>query len=239
VVRQPQHYPTGMRSSFAAELYKKYIKYRDEKGRVTVVLRVCGECSVLVRIEPVSHYHTPHLHTLSNLTPFDLTLHHYIPPYPSSLHPNPHPTSAHLHHTHFQLQERYLALRTKILACAPSDPSGDFPTQLSKLAAGVLTARYAQPEDHRCYTYTFSLSVCHSVSVYFSVFAYVYRYVCIYLSIPPSLFFFVVPLSSSLSRPVNHLVASISATYIIIFPTLFVTFSRLHPTLLLSTVLLW
>jgi hypothetical protein len=95
VVQQPQHDPTGMRSNFAVELDKEYINYRDERGRVIVVLRVCGECSVTVRIEPISHYPTPQSLTLSNLTPFDLTLHHHIPPYPSSLHP----TSAHLHRT--------------------------------------------------------------------------------------------------------------------------------------------
>jgi hypothetical protein len=170
--------------------------------------------------------HSPFL-TSPHSTLLYITTFHPIPP-PSTLLP---PTST---APHFQLQERYLTLRSKILACAPSDPSGDFPTQLSKLAAGVLTDRYAQPEDRRCYT--FSLSVIQSLSV--SLSSFFYGHVYIHLSIPPSLFLLVTPLSSSLSRPINRLVASLSVTYILIFSTLFVTFSRLHPTLLCSTVLL-
>ena len=33
-------------------------------------------------------------------------------------------------------------MRSKILQTAPADPSKDFPCQMSKLAAGVLTDRY-------------------------------------------------------------------------------------------------
>ena len=44
-----------------------------------------------------------------------------------------------------EIQQRYYQHRSQILANAPSDPSSDFPSQFSKLAAGVLSDRYVAP----------------------------------------------------------------------------------------------
>ena len=44
-----------------------------------------------------------------------------------------------------EIQQRYYQHRPQILANAPSDPSSDFPSQFSKLAAGVLSDRYVPP----------------------------------------------------------------------------------------------
>jgi ubiquitin carboxyl-terminal hydrolase 5/13 len=45
-----------------------------------------------------------------------------------------------------QVQERYLLQRDNIIVTAPADPTADFATQMSKLAAGVLTERYVAPK---------------------------------------------------------------------------------------------
>lgn len=46
-----------------------------------------------------------------------------------------------------EVQERYLQKRANIVTTAPSDPSQDLITQLSKLAAAVLTDRYVPADD--------------------------------------------------------------------------------------------
>jgi ubiquitin carboxyl-terminal hydrolase 5/13 len=45
-----------------------------------------------------------------------------------------------------QIQERYLESNPHILETAPRDYSADFSTQMSKVAVGILTDRYSEPQ---------------------------------------------------------------------------------------------